>query len=113
MGYTANFIQGRNGNSLPYGEDLIVSVPGAKIVTGTLSKKSGLGWKIIQIDQSGNTANPQTDKIKFEMKEKQIINGILTTVAMPRGKYRIKIGAHGNPGNTSDFNFWTDVFEVI
>ena len=101
----------KRGNVLPYGTDLIVQVKGAKSVNGRLLKKKGIGWEVIQIDQSGNRANPEPDKITFEMKEFNKFTK--ERRSMLPGKYMIQIACFGQPGSTSYHNKWRDEFEVV
>jgi hypothetical protein len=111
MPLETNFFRGRDGNALEYGQDLHISIPGAKSVNGRLLKKGTILWSVIQIDQSGNKANPDPDKITFEMVHYDTKTHQKSP--MPRGKYKIQIACYGQPGNTSYHNKWNDEFEIV
>lgn len=109
--YNPSFIKDIRGNVLPQGSDLTVQVIGATIVTSQLFKKTFFGWKLIQIDQSGYSKNPQKDQIVFEMR--QFNRKTRKVESMPVGTYRIRTKAY-IPETSSYMNGWkSDVFEII
>jgi len=83
---------GKNG-ILRHGEDLTVHVEGAKSVQGVLFSKKLFGWKVIQVDQSGTSKNPDKDRIQFEMVRYSPEDGRLQP--LPRGRYKVRVWAFG------------------
>ena len=94
--YQTNFEKGDKGNYFPYGKKhLIIKIPEAKWVTGTLAimnESNGL-YQVIQAEQSGTPNNPWKDAIVFEM-VKRGDNGQI--VPMGPGDYKITVRAEKN-----------------
>jgi len=99
MKYKTNFYQGKKGNSIKGGATLIVSVPGATVLTGTLAKRRFLFKKFLQIQQG-------TNELKFLLKKKR--KG--KTVPFGPGKYELNIKAYDakNLGHGWKDVFWID-----
>lgn len=111
--YKPNFVRQPEGNVLPHGQNLIIKVEGATIVTGVLRKaQSFFRWKVIQIEQSGHRGNPEKDQITFEMVKYDRTGGVRRLIPMPRGKYKVSVKAHSPtvPGDTSGWE--NDVFLI-
>jgi hypothetical protein len=102
--YQNNFIQGKTGNKLPYGQNLKIKIDGASMVSGRLLYYSANGPIAVQIEQSGTPHNPWPDMVKFEMIDR--ING--KDVFKPKGAYQIVVWYLRN-GREGRF---TDEFEI-
>jgi len=98
MKYKANFHKGKNGNSIKGGSTLIVSVPGATVLTGILARKYGPFKKFVQVQQG-------TNELKFLLKKKR--KG--KTVPFGPGKYELNIRAYDGKNRGSG---WKDVFWI-
>jgi len=100
MNYKVNFYKGKKGNSIKAGDRLIVDVPTATVLTGTLSRKSIFpGFKkVVQIAQGKN-------QITFLLKKKS--KG--RTVNFSPGKYELNVRAYDNKNRGAG---WRDVFDI-
>jgi hypothetical protein len=103
--YNPNFEKGTFGNSLVYGNDLVVKIEGKPVyIIGQLFERKSFGRKkLIQIEQTGSRGNPERDQITLEMKKPD-------GSPMNKGKYTVRTYCYikGRGGNS-----WTDKFEVI
>ena len=98
MKYKTNFYKGKKGNSIKGGSTLIVSVPGATVLTGILARKYGPFKKFVQVQQG-------TNELKFLLKKKR--KG--KTVPFGPGKYELNIRAYDAKNRGSG---WKDVFYI-
>jgi len=106
--YNPNFIEGKGGNILKAGDDLIIKVDRepSYIIGRLFYKKSLFRKKLIQIEQTGSANNPEKDQIKFEMS--RFTKGNLEH--MPKGKYRVSCYAYfPDIGGKR----WGDDFEIV
>lgn len=102
--YQNNFVQGQDGNKLPFGTNLKIKIDDASLVSGRLSKLTANGPMALQIDQSNAPNNPWPDMVKFEMLD---WNNKKPT-PMERGKYSVEVWYVRN-GREGTF---TDNFEI-
>jgi len=98
MKYTTNFYKGKKGNSIKGGAKLIITVPGATVLTGILAKKYGLFKKFVQVQQG-------TNELKFLLKKKR--KG--KTIPFSSGKYELTIRAFDSKNRGHG---WKDVFYI-
>lgn len=84
--YTTNFLKTRDGNGIPQGEELIVRVRGAEVVTGRLYDPKTK--KTYQIDQSHkNDEDKDEETTNFSLKSKLHPGASAPNYHLPWGEY--------------------------
>jgi hypothetical protein len=98
--YQNNFVQGKDGNKIPYGSNLKIKIDGATLVSGRLAKLTENGPQALQIEQSFAPNNPWPDMVKFELLD-WIEN---RPVPMKPGRYTVTVWyvRNGREGRITD-----------
>lgn len=86
--YQTNFIKTKHGNGIKSGEELLVKIRGAEVVTGKISHKG----KLLLIDQShAKDEDNDASTINFKLRKRSRFFGRLRTVGFQPGVYELHL----------------------
>jgi len=103
--YYTNFFQTIKGNSIKYGDELIIRIRGADSVQGTIKDVRG---RALQLDQShAFDEDKNVETINFTLKHRKFR---LFGFKLPKGTYELNVKFHDKKDGDGGIK---DIFEIV
>jgi len=103
--YQTNFIKTQHGNGIKSGDELLVKIRGAEVVTGKVSYKG----KLLMIDQShAKDEDNDASTINFKLRKR---SRLWKTVGLDRGTYELHIWFYDE--DSGERGLYRDKFQIV
>ncbi len=103
--YQTNFIKTQHGNSIKSGDELLIKIRGAEVVTGKISHKG----KLLMIDQShAKDEDNDASTINFKLRKR---SRLWRTVGLPPGTYELHLWFYDR--DSGERGGYRDKFQII
>jgi hypothetical protein len=103
--YQTNFIKTKYGNGIKSGDELLIKIRGAEVVTGKISHKG----KLLMIDQShAKDEDNDASTINFKLRKR---SRLWRTVGLDRGTYELHLWFYDK--DSGERGLYRDKFKII
>jgi len=103
--YQTNFIKTKHGNGIKSGDELLVKIRGAEVVTGKISHKG----KLLMIDQShAKDEDNDASTINFKLRKR---SRLWRTVGLQPGTYELHLWFYDK--DSGERGLYRDKFQIV